>query len=79
MIHAIKHYEVSQLEQQDPEFIAFMKESYAKRGWSMPTHIHIDLGEMTKKMNKRADALKSENDYFWKNGVFPEKPKQVKL
>lgn len=76
---ALKHYSVAEMEAKNPDFIAFMREMYAKRGWLMPRKIHVDLREVAKKMNKSADAIRAADEFFEKTGTVAEKPKEIKI
>ncbi len=76
---AIKHYDLADLAKANPDFVAFLQEIYAKRGWVLGNKVHIDLREIAKRLNKRPEAIKEADDFFYKHGTLAEKPKEVKI
>lgn len=72
----IVHRRLSEL---SPDFQDFMREMYAKRGWPCPENVHVNLKEVARRMNKRPDALRAADEFFDKNLIVAEKPKEIRI
>ncbi len=76
---AIKHYDLAELAKSNPDFVEYLKETYAKRGWVLGGKIHINLREVAKRLNKSPDAIRHADEFFYKHGMPAEKPKEIKV